>query len=180
VSPGGPISASGLGHGSFVDSKTGTTLTCASTTSAGTLESGSGLSGQDIGRLTSIAFSGCTGPAGLTLTVETSASQAEASEQSSESYDASDGVTTETISNISGTITGPGCSATVNGTSTDGNNGVVAGSYSNETGTMTLSTSGSNLHIYNVSGCLGLIASGDPAALTGSYKISPAQAITSP
>ena len=39
---------------------------------------------------------------------------------------------------------------------------------------------GGNLHVYNVSGCLGVIANGDAGTITGTYAVSPAQTITSP
>lgn len=181
VSPGGIVKATGTGtSGSLQDGSTGTTLTCTSTAGQGTVKSGSGLAGQNIGMFTSITFSGCTGPAGLTFTVKTSASKAKAADQSAKSYNASTGVTKETITHISATITGPSCSATVNGTSPTGNNGMVAGSYSNKTQISTISSSGGNLHIYNVQGCLGLINNGDPAVFTSSYKVSPGLIITSP
>ena len=92
----------------------------------------------------------------------------------------SSGVTTGTITHIHATLTGPGCSATVDGTSATANNGMVKAKYSNGTGKLTTLTSGGNLHVYNVSGCAGLINSGDATTFSGSYAISPKQTITSP
>jgi hypothetical protein len=45
---------------------------------------------------------------------------------------------------------------------------------------LTVLATGGNLHIYNVSGCFGLINSGDTATFGGSYQITPKQVITSP
>ena len=50
----------------------------------------------------------------------------------------------------------------------------------NSAGKLTLVTSGGSLHIYNVSGCFGLINSGDAATFSGAYSLSPKQTITSP
>ena len=41
-------------------------------------------------------------------------------------------------------------------------------------------TNGGNLHIYNVTGCFGLVTNGDPASLTNSFTVTPVQTITSP
>ena len=51
--------------------------------------------------------------------------------------------------------------------------------YSNGTGKLSTTGAG-NLHIYNVSGCSGLINSGDGSSFKGSYAVSPKQNITSP
>jgi hypothetical protein len=180
VRPGGPVTGVGTGKGSFRDISTGTTLSCTSSNTSATVKSGSGLSGTGIAAITAVTYSNCTGPLGLTFAVQTSASETNAAEQNAKSFNAATGVATETITHISGTISGPSCSATVNGTTSAGNNGMVTGHYSNSTGVLTISSSGGNLHIFNVSGCAGLINSGDSAAITTSYKITPHQTITSP
>ena len=41
-------------------------------------------------------------------------------------------------------------------------------------------TTGGNLHVFNVSGCAGLINSGDATTFSGTYTVTPAQTITSP
>src|SRR5438067_6834916 len=68
VSPGGSISAT-AGTTTLKDTGTGTTLNCSSSAAKGTVKSGSGLAGAGIGSITSLTFSGCTGPLGLTFTV---------------------------------------------------------------------------------------------------------------
>src|SRR5215831_16469821 len=91
----------------------------------------------------------------------------------------SNGVTTGTITGIHAKLSGPGCSAVVDGTGASANNGKVTAKYSNSTGKLTTTGAG-NLHIYKVSGCAGLIGSGDGSSFKGSYAISPKQTITSP
>lgn len=89
------------------------------------------------------------------------------------------GVTTGTISGIHATLTGPSCSAVVDGTGVSANNGKVTATYTNSTGKLATTGAG-NLHIYNVNGCAGLINSGDGSSFKGSYTITPKQTITSP
>ena len=89
------------------------------------------------------------------------------------------GVTTGTITGIHATLTGPSCSAVVDGTGATANNGTVTATYTNSTGKLATTGAG-NLHVYNVSGCAGLINSGDITSFKGSYTVSPKQTITSP
>ena len=67
----------------------------------------------------------------------------------------------------------------MDGTGASANNGRVTAKYSNGTGKLTTTGAG-NLHIYNVSGCAGLIRSGDATTFSGTYAVSPKQTITSP
>ena len=67
----------------------------------------------------------------------------------------------------------------MDGTGASANNGRVTAKYSNGTGKLTTTGAG-NLHISNVSGCAGLIHSGDGSSFKGSSVISPKQTITSP
>ncbi len=83
-----------------------------------------------------------------------------------------------TVTGIRATLSGPSCSATVDGTSGTGSNGQVNVTYTNSTGTIQVLTAGDNLHIYDVSGCTGLLSNGDPVTFSASYTISPAQVIT--
>ena len=57
---------------------------------------------------------------------------------------------------------------------------MVSATYTNSTGALKVLTTGGNLHIYNVSGCAGLIRSGDATTFSGTYAVSPKQTITSP
>jgi len=173
VKPGGAITAK-AGTTTLKDTNTGSTLTCASSSGKGSVKSGSGLSGTGIGKISSLSFSSCTGPLGLTFTVHTSDFPWHLNALSFSS-----GVTTGTITGIHATLSGPSCSAVVDGTGPTANNGRVTAKYSNGTGKLTTTGAG-NLHIYHVSGCAGLIMSGDGSSFHGSYAISPKQTITSP
>ena len=173
VKPGGAITAK-AGKTTLTDKNTGSTLSCASSSGKGTLKHGSGLSGAGIGTISALSFSSCTGPLGLTFTVHTTHFPWHLNAVSFSS-----GVTTGTITGIHATLSGPSCSAVVDGTGASANNGRVTAKYSNGTGRLTTTGAG-NLHIYNVNGCAGLIHSGDAASFKGSYLVSPHQTITSP
>jgi hypothetical protein len=174
VSPGGSITAK-AGTTTLKDNSTGTTLTCTSSAGSGSVKSGSGLPGAGIGSISSLTFSSCTGPLGLTFTVTGSAFPYALN---ATSY--SSGVTSGTISGIHARLSGPGCSAVVDGTGASADNGTVAVTYTNSSGALAVLASGGNLHIYSVSGCFGLIHSGDGSSFSGTYTVSPTQTITSP
>jgi hypothetical protein len=175
VKPGGAV-AGKAGKTTLKDTKTGTVLTCASSATKATLKKGSGLSGAGLGNITSVTFTTCTGPGGLKFTAKTSASAAHPWKLNASSFKS--GVTHGSITGITASLSGNGCTATVAGT-TASSKGKTTGTYTNST--HVLKVSGGNLHVWNVSsGCLGLINSGDPSSFTGSYKITPAQTITSP
>ena len=95
-------------------------------------------------------------------------------------FNSTSGVTTGTLTGIHAALTGPGCSAVVDGTGATADNGMVSATYPNSTGALKVLTTGGNLHIYNVSGCAGLIRSGDATTFSGTYAVSPKQTITSP
>lgn len=179
VKPGGAITAK-AGTTKLKDTKTGQTLYCKSSTTKATLKHGSGLAGAKIGKITSVTFSTCTGPFGLTFFVKTSASSTTPWYLNAVSYNATSGVTTGTITGIHAVLTGPSCKAIVDGTGATAHNGKVQGTYTNSTDKLKILASGGNLHIYKVSGCSGLIHSGDPTTFTGVYLVSPSQKITSP
>jgi hypothetical protein len=175
VKPGGAVTGT-AGKTVLKDTKTGTVLTCVSSATKATLKKGSGVSGTALGKITSVTFSTCTGPGGLKFTATTSASTSNPWNLNAASF--SNGVTKGTITKVTASLSGNGCTATVAGTSAT-TTGKTNGSYSNSTHVLT--ASGGNLHVWNVSaGCLGLINTGDGTTFTGKYKISPAQTITSP
>jgi hypothetical protein len=180
VKPGGAVTGS-AGTTTLKDTKTGTVLKCTSSATKATLKKGSGQT-SPLGKITSVTFKGpgpggdCTGPGGLFFKATTSASTAHPWNLNATSF--SGGVTHGSITGIKASLSGNGCTATVAGTSAS-STGTTTGTYSNST--HVLKVSGGNLHIWNVSsGCLGLINNGDPSSFVGSYKISPAQTITSP
>jgi hypothetical protein len=176
IHPGGNITAS-AGVTKLTDTNTGSVLSCTSSKSTGTLKSGSGIGGASLGTIKTLTFSNCTGPLGLTFTVTNSHFPWTLS---GASYNSTTGVTTGHIAGIHSVLSGPGCSATVDGTSATANNGKVKVTYKNSTHKLSVLAAGGNLHVYNVSGCAGLINSGDVTTFVGTYTVSPAQTITSP
>ena len=176
VKPGGTASAK-AGKTTLKDTKTGTVLTCASSSAKITIKKGRHLSGTGIGSITTISFSKCTGPLGITFTVKSSHLPWKLN---AVSYTKSTGTTTGTITGVHSTLSGPGCSAAVDGTGAAKDNGMVKVTYSNKTHKLTVLTTGGNLHIYNVKGCFGLINNGDGSSFTAVNAVSPVQTITSP
>jgi hypothetical protein len=174
ITPGGTVSGS-AGTTTLKDSSTGTTVTCTSSTASGSLKSGSGQS-NPIGTISSINFNSCTGPLGITFSASVSGSFP----LTANSYNASTGVTSGTISKIHGTLTSSLCSLVIDGTSGTANNGTVNATFTNSSSNLQVLTTGSTLHIYNVSGCFGLVKNGDGATFAGTYAISPKQKVTSP
>jgi len=174
VSPGGAATAKS-GKTILKDTKTGTALTCTSSSSSVTLKKGHGLPGAKLGTITKLSFTSCTGPLSLKFTVTVNNLPYYLN---AVSYSSSTGTTKGTITGIDAKLSGTGCSAIVDGTAAGKHNGQVNGTYSNSKHTLTIS--GGNLHIYSVSGCFGLIKTGDPASYSATYTVSPAQTITSP
>ena len=175
ISPGGAITAK-AGTTTLKDTKTGSVLSCASSSSSGTLKKGSGISGANIGSITKLSFSNCKGPLNLSFTVTNSAFPWTLS---GTSFNATTGVTTGFINGIKSKLTGPSCSANVGG-ATATSKGKVKVTYTNSTGKLKVLTSGGNLHVWNVAGCAGLINSGDATQFSGTYTVTPKQTITSP
>jgi hypothetical protein len=179
VKPGGSYTAKS-GTTTLTDTVTGAVLTCTSSAAAGTLKSGSGLT-NPLGTVTSSTFTGCTGPAGLTFAVKTSASSTKPWKINATGF--SSGVTTGNISGIHAVLSGTNntCKATVDGTGATAFNGKVAIRHSNSSAAKLSVVKGINLHAYNVSsGCLGAINSGDAVTFKTTYTLNKAQTITSP
>ena len=175
IHPGGAITAA-AGKTTLKDTNTGSVLTCTSSSSSGTLKSGSGIAGTNIGSITKLSFSNCTGPLSLTFTVTNSGFPWTLH---GTAFNATSGVTTGNITGIKSTLTGTGCSATVGGT-TAGSAGKVKVTYTNSTHKLKVLPGGGTLHVFNVNGCAGLINNGDATQFTGTYTVTPAQTITSP
>jgi hypothetical protein len=154
-----------------------TQLKCASSTTKVTLKKGSKLAGAGIGSVTSVAFTKCTGPLGISFTVKSTHLPWHLN---AVSYNKTTHVTSGTISGIHAVLTGPGCSAAVDGTGATKNNGMVKVTYSNKTHKLSVLAAGGNLHIYKVAGCFGLIHNNDPSTYTAVYGVAPLQTITSP
>jgi hypothetical protein len=163
---GGAFRTAGMAHGThFTDTTTGADFLCEGLKMAGTFKSGSGLA-DPLGQITA-----ATGGSSVTLLCG-SPSTAEflmtfshyPMEINAVSFDASTGVTTGVITGIHLTLAtasgAPACTATVDGTGPAADNGKVHFGYFNTGGELHFNAGG-NLHAYNVSGCGGLIHSGD-------------------
>ncbi|GAA3046721.1 hypothetical protein GCM10020229_67530 [Kitasatospora albolonga] len=173
ASPGGPWTAKATSP-KLTDTKTGTKLTCTSSSAAGTLATSSA-TGAGISSITSVSWTSCSGPLGITFSVTP---QGLPWSLNAVSYNAGTGVTTGTLTGVKAHISGAGCTADFQGP-TAGSTATLTGSYSNSTNTLTIS--GGDLRAYNVSGsCLGLLNNNDPAVYNAAYVLSAPQVITSP
>jgi hypothetical protein len=168
ISPAGPIKAS-AGKTTLKDTNTGSVLTCTSSSSSGKLN----VEGDHtLGSITALSFNNCTG-LGLTFKVTSSGFPWKVT---TSAFNATTGVTTGKINGILATLSGPSCSASVAGT-TAATPGTVKATYTNSSGVLKALTTGGTLHIYNVSGCAGLLNSGDATQFSASYTVSPRQTI---
>ena len=173
VTPGAAFTQEGAAHHShFTDTTTGTAFLCQGMKIAGSFKSGSGLT-NPLGQITAANGDG-TGP----LLCGSSASTEFGMTFShfpmgirAVSYHVSTGTTTGVITGVHITLStasgAPACTGTVDGTGPDANNGIVHFSFLNSGGVLHFNA-GSNLHGYNVSGCGGLIHSGDAI----SYRVN--------
>jgi hypothetical protein len=171
VTPGGSVTGKS-GEATLTDTVTGTAITCKSMTLAGSLKSGSGLPGNGLGVFTKTASTGCSF-AGIPVTVSTSSPHWMLNALSYRP-----GVTTGTLTGIHFTIKGDSCSFVLDGTSATADNGHVRITFSNAHSHLTTLTAGSSLNSYNVSGCSGLTANGNPWTFDPCYILLPPQTIT--
>jgi hypothetical protein len=176
VSPGGAFTATQSGHFTLTDTTTGTLLVCAHTKAAGSFMSGSGLPGAGIGSVTALSLSACTDSSGQAFTITP---RHLPWTLNADSYDPAitAGLTTGTITGIHVTVSGPSCLAIVDGTRPFADDGATQIHYHNSLAKLKIRTQASNLHLYNVSGCGGLINSGDAITFSSAYIVTPAQTI---
>ncbi|MYT70878.1 MULTISPECIES: hypothetical protein [unclassified Streptomyces] len=165
VTPGGAYTANASGPTLKVGS---TTLNCTSSQAKGTLKSGSGLAGAQIGTITTLSFTGCT-VAGIPFTVSSTASTG------TPFYINATGTTANhidgNISGINASISGTGCHATFAGT--------TLGYYENTSNSLNI-TGGGTLAAQPGASCLGLITAGAHADFKAKYVLTSTQTITSP
>jgi hypothetical protein len=173
VKPGGTI-AGAAKNVVVTDATAGQSVTCATSSAAGSLKTGSGLSGTGIGSITSIAFNNCS-ILGMSISVTLTGTMP----INATAYNATTKVVTETITKIHGSLNASGCSATVDGTAATANNGTVKAKFMDTGSKLKVLSTGSTLHLYNVN-CFGVINNGDSVNFTGTYTVKPAQTITSP
>jgi hypothetical protein len=163
----------------LTDTTKGASLTCTSSVAKAKLKSGKGLSGTNVGTLTSASVTGCR-VAGFTITIKAAHLPWHLNLVS---YNSAKGVTTGTLTGIHMTLAVPGisCSGVLDGTAGTADNGMLQVTYTNKTAKLTTLKTGGKLHVYNVSsGCAGVVSNGDSVAISASYTVSPAQKITSP
>lgn len=153
-------------------------MVCKTSTKTTVWESGSGLRGLHIIHITRVTFITCVVD-GITITITIITTTTIVIYFDAVSYSSSTGVTSGKITGLEGTVSATGCSATIAGTSAT-TPGTVKATYTNSTGVLKVKPTGGTLHVWNVSGCEGLINSGDPITMSAAYKVSPRQTMTSP
>lgn len=171
VAPGGSISGA-AGTTTVTDTTSGLALSCKTSTLTGTLKKGTGLKGAGLGTVTNVAFNNCSVD-GITLSISSGAVKWPLN-----AVTYSSGVTHGTITKIHVSISSSECSAVIDGTSGSANNGKVNITYTNSTHKLAILPTGGNLHVYDVSGCLGAISNGDAGTIKSTYAVTPAQTIT--
>jgi hypothetical protein len=172
VSPGGSIMGTS-GTAVLTDTTSGLTVTCTSSSLAGSLKSGTGLPGAGIGTITALDFTSCTVD-GLTLSLSSGPVSWSLNAQS---YDLATGVTTGTVTGIHFVISSSECSAVIDGTSGTADDGMVKVTYTSNTSTLKILATGGNLHVWDVSGCLGAVSDGDSGTLSDSVRLGKPEAI---
>jgi len=196
VSPGGSFTGPLSSGATFViqDGVTGTTVTCASSALAGTFTAGSAPSGA-LGTITPVAPGTCTGPGSSTCAVATNASSADPWVVGAAAYNASTGITNGDLTSASNgtgiaiTLTGPGCTVVVGGTTTV--RGYLIFDYQNSNGLLATprSTYRPTTRVLSSTCSSWLVGDGmrvyttpvyPPAPITGGFAVSPRQTITGP
>jgi hypothetical protein len=182
VKPGGKFSGRSSSRFTFTDANNRVAFVCSPSSISGKFRSGSGLPGTHIASITAFSFGpsfSCTnGILNFTWAFGDFPYYLNAN-----SYDAASGETTAHITGIAGALSGSGCTLTLSGTK-DTTPGEIESEYINSTHKLKIITSGSTLHVHNVSsGCAaaGVVwNNGDPMTISGTYTVAPKQAITSP
>ncbi|QKG27099.1 hypothetical protein [Actinomadura verrucosospora] len=180
VTPGGNVTANIAPLTKVIakDPSRGTQAVCSGATGGGVAASGSGLSGTHLVTINSLTASGCIGPGNANVTITMNGLPWY---MNADSYNATTGVTTGTVTGIKATYSNPvdGCVATITGPA--GAGGSVAGTYTNST--HKLAAGGSStlvVNTVNTSCSPTQIQVGDPITLTGTLVVSPNQTVTSP
>jgi hypothetical protein len=184
ITPGGPTTATATVV-TLADPATGGALSCADgdahpNDADDEWAVGFSSSGQPIynphalGPVDQMTYAPCVSPAGApaTLTGDSLPWQLHGG-----SYTPASGVTRGTIKNVKLTLDGDGCSAIIQSPSQT-TPGTVRYTYTNSTASLKLLTTGGNLEFSDVSGCSGVFHDGDPATLSASFTLDPAQTIT--
>jgi hypothetical protein len=176
IHPGGAIHATSARF-TFTDTTTGNVTVCRSSAASGTLKSGSGLPGSNVGSLSAVSILTCSGAAGPRYTLHPGGLPWRVNVSS---YNAAKSVAHGTVSHIHIALNGTGCTAMIDGTSAAAEDGQATFDYTDSTGQLKVLTTDGNLHFYDVTGCLGVFDSGNPVTLSATYTVTPKQTITSP
>ena len=171
VTPGGPFETPGASHFSYLtDATTGTVFSCDGPYAGGTFSSGSGLT-NPIGTI-GLSSLVCGGPGGVQFGVTFSNAHMGIR---AVSYDAGTDIVHGSITHLYGAISPDppisACIAAVDGTSPTAHDGTIRFRYYNNAGQLQTLRGGGNLHAYNVTGCGGLINSGDVLTYGGHANI---------
>ncbi len=153
----------------LTDPRSGVSVTCTSSKSAGVVKNGShtGTSPVQVGTITKLSFTSCTGPTG-SVTVTVKALPYKLSIDSKTVSGKTDGI----VSGVSTHVSTLGCSFNVTGS--------APGFYNNGTHTLTQTPklpitplNKAQLTVSSVSGCGTLVMNGDHPTFTGTYTVSP-------
>jgi hypothetical protein len=164
------------GKAAFTDSATRWALRCQSSSGGGSLKTGHDLRGKDLGSISRLTFTTCTGPAKTVYTITPSLSVPWT--LNATAYNPTTGVTTMRIEGFKATFSSTACSGTLNGTSAASGNGVVKARYTNSTGDLRVLAAGATLKLSHVTGCAGLFQAGDAFTLATTFAVSKVQTIT--
>jgi hypothetical protein len=150
----------------LLDTDTGHRIACKISDITGTFNDGMGVTGPIA--VVGIGFSTCT-VQGAKVTVAAPGNPSWNMIASSYAPHTNLGVTTGQVEGIDLAITGSSCSADVDGTGAGANDGAATFKYYNNPHWFVFHAVGSNLHIYDVSGCAGLFNSGDSINFGNTY-----------
>ena len=153
----------------LTDPRSGISVTCTSSKTTATVKNGTttGTSPVQIGTVTKLSFSGCTGPTGA-VTITVMALPYKLKIDSKTVSGKTDGI----VSGVSTHVSTTGCSFNTTGS--------APGFYNNGTHTLTQTPklpvtplNKAQLTVSGVSGCAGLVMNGDHPTFTGAYVTSP-------
>ncbi len=186
VTPGGQYRAQ-VRNDNFwgiLDVRTNTELQCTVNASAWSMrlrfKKGTGLS-DPIGWVRSLSFPRPCFPGGMGPVTLSAAGTPWGI--NARSYDSAGQVTSGRLTHIHLALSGPHCSAVLDGTSATANDGTAPFDYSNELPNTLQTAYGpgtGNLHAYQVSGCRQMLHSGDLVRLFFGYDLNRALTVTSP
>lgn len=153
----------GVGPAVLTDSSTGGKITCAVPFAQFHYRGGMGLT-HTLATLKEQGFSQCTLPDGTAVTVTPSASSWNMT--GNEFNPGTNlGVTTGRIRGVGLSFSSSSCSGTLDGTAAGANDGRLTYQYYNNPHWLIVRPWGSTLHAYDVSGCGGILADGDPVTI---------------